>query len=308
MSDTQQVLSSDEVDALLKATQEKDYDLSKSLSTSARESGLHNVQALDNIAELTKVECEKILSSFFRRKIIIKAKEFNLSQLSNCLKNNSEKKVFSIVRLMPRDHYGMFAVDFGLLHHTINSLYGGHIDPAEPVMEHPGKVGLVIAEKISQLCLAGFVHACQEHGEVTSEIIKTSTLPNLSSNLVMDDQVYSLDMTICFDGVEAGLSIMIAENFMNELVPVREGDIKHREKDFWRTAIKTQVVDSVVSISVSLTDVNMKMQDFMTLKTGDLIPIGDPTLVYVCLNNLKLFRAKAGQANSKRVAKILSQI
>ena len=43
------------------------------------------------------------------------------------------------------------------------------------------------------------------------------------------------------------------------------------------------------------------MSDIMKLKSGDLIPIADPTDVFLCLNELKLFRASAGQANNKRV-------
>ena len=73
-------------------------------------------------------------------------------------------------------------------------------------------------------------------------------------------------------------------------------------------AIKTQVVDSIVNISISLPDVSMKANDFLNLKEGDLIPIGDPTMVYVCLNNYKLFRAVAGQSNSNLVVKITEQI
>lgn len=312
MSDEPQVLSSEEVDAILKVTKEKGNDLgtplvnSPSLPTEA--GAVLDSPALKNLAELTAIECEKNLISFLRKKIAIKFKSVTLAPLGSSLEADSEKNVYSVYRTMPNEHYGMFAQDLNFLHQTINLLYGGKFDFTEPVMEHPGKVGTIIAEKLTQLCLTGFTQACQDYGITTFEVIKTSVLPNLTSNLVLEDQVYILDLTVTYEENEAVMRFMIAEDFLNELMLSRKDENKHREKDFWRTAIQSQVVDSVVSVSINLPDVTVKGSDFMALKAGDIIPISDPTLVYVCLNNLKLFRAKAGQANSKRVVKILKQI
>ena len=72
-------------------------------------------------------------------------------------------------------------------------------------------------------------------------------------------------------------------------------------------AIENQVVDSNITIIASLPEINFKAKDLMSLKNGDLIPIGDPTLVDVYLNDVKLFCANAAQANSKRIIKILGE-
>ena len=129
--------------------------------------------------------------------------------------------------------------------------------------------------------------------------------PSLSS----EDKIYALELSFGLGEVEMTIRCMLPEAAIKELLVVtKKTEAKHREKDFWRTAIKTQVVDSIVNVSVSLPDVTLKVSELMALKAGDIIPISDPTLVYVCLNNLKLFRAKAGQSNAKRVAKIVAQI
>lgn len=311
MSD--QVLSSEEVDAILKVTQQKEQDLSKIVGNgdNANEKGKHYTYALTNINELVRSECEKNLTSFLRKKVILKTKSFNLSKVSACLSANPEaKNIYSVFRLSPNEHYGMILVDMALLHQMINLLFGGKINDKEQVIENPGKVGNIIAEKLCQLCLTAFSQACEEYGTVTFDILKTTTSQNLASNLGLEaeDQVYMMDLSIFFDEIETSLKILITEDFLIQFIPSKVEGNKHREKDFWRTAIKTQVVDSFVTIHVTLPDVSMKVKDFMALKEGDLVPISDPTMVYVCLNNLKLFRASAGQANSKRVAKIINQI
>src|SRR5579885_28421 len=300
MSD--QVLSSEEVDAILKVTQEKQQqDLSKIVGSgdSGGEKGKHYSYALNNINELVRSECEKNLSSFLRKKAIIKTKSFNLGKVSACLAADSDKKtVYSVFRLSPNEHYGMVLVDLGLLHQIINLLFGGKINANEKTIENPGKVGTIVAEKLSNLCLTALRDSCVEYGALTYDILKTTNSQNLASNLGLepDDQVYIMDLSIFFDEVETSLKLLLTEDFLIQFIPAKTEGSKHREKDFWRTAIKTQVVDSYVTINVTLPDVSMKVKDFMALKDGDLIPISDPTMVYVCLNNLKLFRASAGQA------------
>lgn len=310
MSD--QVLTSEEVDAILKASQEKSHDLSKIVGQgdfSNNEQEKHYTYALNNINELFRADCEKNLTSFLRKRIILKTKSASVTQVSACL-NENDKFVYSIFRINPKEQYGMVVIDMPILHQTINLLYGGKLNTKEQIMDHPGKVGAIIAEKLSQLCLTSFATACQEFGTLNYEIIKTTSSYNLASNLGLtgEDQVYMIESTVFFDEFETTIKFLVSEDFFLQFVPAKSDGHRHREKDFWRTAIKTQVVDSFVTISINMPDVTIKVRDFMALKEGDVVPIGDPTMVYVCLNNLKLFRAAAGQANSKRVAKIINQI
>lgn len=311
MSD--QVLSSEEVDAILKVTQEKKQDLSAIVGegdASKQDKGKHYTYALTNINEILRTELEKDITSFLRKRVILKTKSFHLTQVSEVFKNQTDKYIYSIFRISPNENYGMVCVDMPILDHTINLLYGGKLNTKEQVHDNPGKIGILIAEKIAQMLLSSFTFACQEYGAVNHETVKTTASTNLATNLGLneDDMIYLMELSIFFDEIETTLKFLISEDFLIQFIPVKSESHKHKEKDFWRTAIKSQVVDSIVTIHVSLPDVSMKVKDFMALKDGDIIPIGDPTVVYVCLNNLKLFRATAGQANSKRVAKIINQI
>jgi hypothetical protein len=61
-----------------------------------------------------------------------------------------------------------------------------------PPIETSGNMGIIIAEKLCQLALGGFTQACLDYRVVSAELVKTRTLLNLKSNLVMDDNVYTL--------------------------------------------------------------------------------------------------------------------
>jgi flagellar motor switch protein FliM len=310
MSDTR-ILTSEEVDAILKASQEQSQDLSNIISNEAiTKQGKQYSYGLVNINEVTRAECEKNLSSFLRKKVLVKSKTFNSAKLTTCLNEGADKKVYSMFRIMPQDYFGIFIIDYLLLHQAINLVYGGRVNAAEPTFSTPGKIGTIIAEKICQVFLTCFTQACQEYGEIICDVIKTTASLELISNMGLsdDDPIIMMELAVFLDEIESPLKILFSEDFLSNFIPARKDDNRHREKDFWKTAIKSQVVDSLVTISVTLPDVNIKVNDFMALKNGDTIPISDPTTVYICLNNIKLFRATAGQSNNKRVAKIISQI
>jgi flagellar motor switch protein FliM len=302
------LLSSEEVEAILKVSQEQPNDLSEILGGDHSEQHDDtNLHTLSNITELTRTEFEKIFSSFLRKKVVVKPGSFRAEKLSDCLSEAKDKSVFTVFRVAPNEHYGMFAISLPLLHHMINLIYGGTINNNDKIITNPGKVGLIVAEKICQLFLASFAEVCQEYDAISYELIKTSASANITFSLNLENEIYSAEYAICFDDVETNLKFMISKSFINDF------NVKHDKKGvhdnrFWQTAIKSQVVDSYVNISVAMPEVNMKVKDFMDLKDGDIIPIGDPTMVYLCLNNLKLFRGVAGQANNKLVVKILNQI
>jgi flagellar motor switch protein FliM len=309
---SEQVLSSEEVDAILQVTQNSNsHEVNFESLQGNSQPSTHDHNALTNLAELMRSEYEKMLSAFLRKKTQVKVKAVNLTNIGAVVNDDTEKNMFSIVRLMPNDEYGLYLINLNFLHQVINLLFGGQLSNAEAAMEIPGKMGTLIAEKLSRLALNGFTQACLDYGNFTADLLKTSAQLNLATNnnLALSERAYVFELTVFLDDLETTLKLMIPESFFKESIfsNIRD-EPKHREKDFWRAAIKMQVVDSLVTVSVSLPDMPLKVHDFMSWKAGDVIPIPDPTLVYVCLNSLKLFRAKAGQANSKRVVKILSQI
>ena len=308
----EQILTSEEVDAILKVTQEKSLDLgtlSTNIDASSQQIKKYSY-ALSDINDAIRSDVEKNLSALLRKRVIIKTKSSNFAPVSACLTENGDKNTLTVFRLLPSEQYGIFLVDMPFIDQAINLLFGGKVIAGDTPITIPGKVGLIISEKIADICLSAFIQACKDYGETSYDILKTAPTLNVASNLglTMDEQVYFIVLSVFFDEVETSLTFMIAEQFLSEFIPAKNPTRKHKDKDFWRTAIKTQVVDSMVVINVALPDINLKVKDFLELKTGDVIPISDPTLVYVCLNSLKLFRAVAGQANSKLVVKVLNQI
>lgn len=157
--DESKVLSTEEVDALSKATEGGVSDLTTLIHQKTSEEDLDklNTKALANIMELTWSEFEKIYSSFLRKKIVVKPKSTAFGPLSEILENKKEKHVYSVHQIMSKSYFSLTVVSLPLLHQAINLLYGGVTNAEDPIIEAPGKIGVLIAEKIADLVMDGFI-------------------------------------------------------------------------------------------------------------------------------------------------------
>ena len=305
-----QVLSTEEVEELLKATDGSGNDLSALLAPRGNNNEqVKNEHLLTNLVEALRLNSEKLLSSFLRKKIAIKSNPFNTSELNTCFNEITQQHVYAVFRVSPKDKCGLIIIDMQLLHQSINLLFGGKIDATDSIITHPGQIGLLISENIAQLFATAYVQAVKEYENIECEVLKTGFLPNLPTNYAIDDNVRTLDLSVILEDVQASVKYVFSECLLKDLMPVHDVEsTPPQERNIWHDQIQSQVVDSYVNISITLSEINMSVKDFMTLKQDDVIPVADPTQVYVCLNNTKLFKATAGQANSKLVAKITSKL
>ncbi len=300
------ILSSEEVDAIIKSAQTAsalDIESQEAVSTSSI-----NTNALNNIIENTRAEIENKLTVLLRKKIIVKNNPFELTNVKAIVEQATENNVYTSFKLHPSGSSTLVCADNNLLDVALNLLYGGKLQAQGDAPTKIGKIGVISAEKISGVILECLAVGCKEYDIISHEMYKASLSISNVNNLPEEEPIYKIDFIVMFDERETKISLNLTEEFLIKMIPFRAGKGAHREKDFWRTAIKSEVIDSYVTVNSTMADQKINLKDFMALKEGDEIEIGDPTVVYVCLNNLKLFRALACQSNDKIVVKIVSQV
>ena len=302
------VLLPEEVEAMINAAQEVDSNVLSTGEGSLDEESKINTNALNSILEATRNLIETKLTAIFRTKVGVENKPIVITQLEEIEKQASKDDMYSSFNILPSNLSTVICAEHAFLDDVINLLFGGSVDDISSADVPLGKIGKITAQKLTCMFVECLSETCQEYDSFTIEHYKTSG--NFSSiNTLPDDQdIYSINFTASYDNHESNFTLYIAEQFFINIIPVSNSSSKHREKDFWRKAIKGEVVDSYVNVTSVLTDVKVKMKDLKNLKEGDELEISDPTLVYVCLNKFKLFRGLAGQSNDKVVIKIVSQI
>ncbi len=305
------VLSPEEVDAILKAAQQAGDDAASNAAAPTEgdgETSTINTHALNVIYDTFCTELENKFTVLLRKKVTVKSKPPTVVVVSECIKQLHERDIHSGYKLNPSEAHCLVSIEYPMLDQSINLLYGGKMQEKIGEENWCGKIGLITSEKISRLVMSCFSDACKEYGKVESEHYKTNRVISNVNNMEDADKVYFSDVNLSFEEFTGKVSLFVHDSFFNNLIPATTGRDGHQERDFWRKAIKSEVMDSYVTIGTHIQDVKLKVKDFLALKEGDVLPITDPTLVFVCLNELKIYRGVAGQSNGKVVVKVVSQI
>lgn len=300
------VLSSEEVDAIIAAAQSASKAGIEGDAADQAESSNINTNALNRIVINVMQELEKKLAVLLRRKIAITQSPIRESKTEEFEQAVDRVICYSCYKLDPLGSSIITALDADFISVSLNLLYGGKVQPTDENIV--GNVGIITAEKIGAIILDCLQASCVEYTSFTHKAVKSSLIFNTINNIDANEKIYVIDFKSIIDEVETNFRIMLPEEFLLKLIPVKTGNAKHKDRDFWRTAIKSEVIDSYVTISTVLPDIRMKLKDFRQLHVGDEIEISDPTIVYVRLSELKLFRGLAGQSNAKMVVKVVGQI
>jgi flagellar motor switch protein FliM len=273
---------------------------------------------VNNIIASFTTESQLRLSSFLRKKVTLK---FN--SVTSCLFDEIEHDYSRLLmlnfRILPYDKYGLISFDFIFLHSVINLLYGGIITNNEPIMRSLGKSGIKIAQKVSEIVLTVFQESMVEYLRTNVKIAETSTHLSAVFKQEKYEKCYNISFCAYFDSLSCNINLIIPEKIFansdvevvgdtDEYLPDGEGRRSIIEHSLFDEKTRKDLIDSNVSVSIILPHIALKLRDVVNLKAGDIIPIGEPTSVFVTLNEKKLYKASAGQSNSHRAVKITEKL
>ncbi len=294
------------------ATQAKSYgSASFGASDDVPCQSLADNKKIIHITEFFAEEGSKRLSSFLRKKITIALNSISTGLFKE-IEHDYSKMLMLGFQAGPGEQFGFIMFDFLLLHSVINLLYGGKLSTDEQIIDTPGRTGIQIARKVSDICLQVFQDALNEH-------LKTDLLlSNLSTSLY---SVFNQKFDACcdfafnfsMDAVSGVLHLVIPESILVNITSEsgEHSDITEQDSDqdlYFSGQLKHELIDSKVTICAMLPDISLLVKDVVNLRAGDVIPIGDPTLVYIAHNQKKLFSAIAGQSSSRRIVEIIDTV
>jgi flagellar motor switch protein FliM len=271
-----------------------------------------------NIFKLFASESQIRLSSFLRKKIIIKFKSINYC-LFDEIDHDYTTSLMLNFQMSPHNKHGLITFDFIFLHSVINLLYGGATTSNETIMRQPGKSGLKIAVKVAEIFLDVLQESMIEHLKINLKILKLSSQLGSFFMKGNSEKCFNVSFSVLFDPIVCNLTLVIPEELIeSELLrenlhqsAIIEGK---KEQDMvssppvFDDKARKELIDSHITISANLANVTLKLRDVVNMKPGDIIPIDDPTLVYITLNKKNIFKASAGQSNQRRAVKILDKI
>ena len=284
------------MDSVDESIAEDDFnDVDKEQEESSFFSGISSkISPLENKTTTTLIQnfsinLQKELSDFIGTKatVDINSVVFSTSENSTLKKDNF---VISSFAISPIEHVGLFRFNYPFMHYIFDALFGAGTNNNSELISSLGKSGHKIAEKTAEICTNAFSKSLQEISSIKLKPLNLSDKPKTTISKHLPDYFFELTFTAEINGSSTMFSLIVPEALFEEITAIEKNHHSSGQRNkIVDEEIKKDIISSSVTLIATLDDIKLKIKQIMELKSGDLIPISDPTVVFLTHNNKKIF-------------------
>lgn len=313
-----QVLSQSEVDALLAAVSDGEIDSGMDSGSSGSSSSdekvvvVYDLTSQDRIIRGRLPQLDVIYEKFMRafrvslssalRKIatlnhastdFLKFGEFiNTLPMPTCM---------SVLRFNSLRGSALFVIESKLAYALVDSFFGGQDQPYTKV---EGKdftpIELQIVRKVVDLAISDLESAWASVEQIDCTFVRTEINPQFVGIVPPTDIVIASTFDVELENANGTITIVVPystiEPIKQKLSTGFQVESDQTDKKLWTATITEQLMDTEVEVVVNLGGTKIALEDLMTLKKGDVIPLDqDATGEFdVFIEGVKKFKSYYG--------------
>ena len=315
-----QVLSQEEVDALLSAMAEGEIDLEmdkkeepgvKSYGFTTQSIMLRDqFYALDEIFDKFASSLRNSLSFSYQRSIDVELVSTEMIYFEECLKTFSNPTHFNIFRMEPLIGSALLAIEPSLVLSLIDCMFGGDGKPLNQVREFT-----LIEQRMMRKFVVEVLKIMQQSWESVAKlelsVTKTETNPDFLHLVAPDDLVIVLIFNISGNRFSGNMYLCISYLMLD---PIKEKLSYTYLRDAalentWNSQLQELVKRSKVQVAGELGNVTgYTVRDLLKLQVGDVIMLdmGPQDPVIVTVEKLPKYQAFPGVVRGNRAVQITS--
>jgi len=315
------ILSKDELDALMDGVRKGDVDTSASMPPGEVRS--HDFSRQDRtvrgklpaLAEIQERAARHARDHFYRvlrRRCDVIAGAVQTETFTDCLNALAPSASVHVARAKPLRGNALVAIDAVLASTFIDHFFGGagRAKPETKTRERtPGEQRIV--QIAVREALAAFSAAW---APVTAlELEPADAAANLQFATLFDgaDIVCVFRLRVVFEGGEGDLRLVLPYAMIESVRHLLDGSPKTERVDrdeAWSGALRDEVLDAEIELSSNLVETRIRIGDFLKLRPGDVIPIDLPELVTLGADEIPLFHARFGTAGGNNAVRVVEAV
>ena len=311
-----QVLSQNEVDALLAAVSDGDVgtpEVAKESTSSVKTSDDKKVVSYDLTSQdriirgrLPQLEViyEKFmrafrvsLSSSLRKIASISLTSTEFLKFGEFINTLPMPTCMSVLRFNNLRGSALMVIESKLAYALVDSFFGG---ADRPYTKIDGKdftpIELSIVRKVVELAIHDLENAWASVEKIGCSFVRTEVNPQFVGIVPPTDVVIASTFDVELENATGTISMVIPyatiEPIKQKLSTGFQVESDQTDKKLWTAIIKEQLMDTELEIRVNLGETSILLEDLMSLKVGDVIPLTQDATGELDINveNVKKFR------------------
>ena len=305
----QDLLSQDEIDALLHGVDDGDIDTEEDNS----EDGIrdYDLASQDRIVRGRMPTLEMINERFAR---------YTRISLFNLLRRNADVSTggvqimkfgeyihtlyvptsLNIIKMRPLRGSGLFIFDAKLVFKLVDNFFGGDGRHAKIEGREFTPTENRVVQMVLEQVFIDMKEAWNAIFKVDFEYVNSEVNPSMANIVSPSEVVVISTFHIELDGGGGDLHLALPYSMiepMRELLDAGVQSDVDEVDERWSNTIKDDLLDAVVPINATVLENQISLRDVSNLKEGDVIPVDLPEHVTVTANSVPMFHAQLGQKN-----------
>ncbi|MCW9024335.1 MAG: flagellar motor switch protein FliM [Gammaproteobacteria bacterium] len=316
------LLSQDEIDALLHGVDSGDVDTSDELAAHDGVARQFDFASHDRIVRGRMPTLEMVNERFARRfrvslfNMLRRSAEISVSGVQMVKFSEYVHSMFvptslNIIRVKPLRGSALCVFDPKLVFILVDNFYGGvgrhaKIEGREFSATEQRVISMVLDDIFQDLMVAWKPVLSLEFQFVSSEVN-----PQFANIVSPTEVVVVSTFHIELDGGSGDFQVTMPYAMLE---PIRElldagvqSDVTEKDER-WAISLREDIKSAEIHLSSTLTEVEMNLDKLSKLKVGDILPIDMPDEVVVSAEGVPVFRGSYGVSNGNKAIKIKGQV
>lgn len=303
------LLSQDEIDALLHGVDDVDEDDNDGEGGSAAE---YDFSSQDRIVRGRMPTLEMVNERFARH---LRISLFNLMRRTTEVSINGVQMLkfgeyihtlfvptsLNMVRFRPLKGTALITLEARLVFILVDNFFGG--DGRYPA-KIEGREFTPTERRIIQLLLKivfeDYMEAWAPVMDVEFEYLDSEVNPSMANIVSPTEVIVVCSFHIELDGGGGDFHIALPYSMLEPIRELLDAGVQSDREDTdqrWSAALKDEIMDVEVELEVGLGEVELTLRKIMEMEAGDIIPFDMPDELVVKTEDLPSFRGKLGQVN-----------
>ncbi len=305
----QDLLSQDEIDALLHGVDDGDIDTEDEQSEGGVRS--YDLASQDRIVRGRMPTLEMINERFAR---------YTRISLFNLLRRNADVSTggvqimkfgeyihtlyvptsLNIVKMRPLRGAGLFIFDAKLVFKLVDNFFGGDGRHAKIEGREFTPTENRVVQMVLQQVFIDMKEAWNAVFKVDFEYINSEVNPAMANIVSPSEVVVISTFHIELDGGGGDLHLALPYSMIEPMRELLDAGVQSDVDDVderWANTIRDDLLDASVPLNTTILENKISLRKVSNLKAGDIIPVDMPEYAVVSANKVPMFRAQLGQKN-----------
>ena len=317
------LLSQDEIDALLHGVDDVDEDESLTDSANSAETSDYDFSSQDRLVRGRMPTLEMINERFARH---MRISLFNMMRRTAEVSINGIQMIkfgeyvhtlfvptsLNMVRFRPLKGTALITMEARLVFILVDNFFGGD---GRYHAKIEGREFTPTERRIVQMLLKiifeDYKVAWSPVMDVSFEYLDSEVNPSMANIVSPTEVVVISSFHIELDGGGGDFHVVLPYAMLEPIRELLDAGLQSDKEDTdmrWSKALRDEIMDVSVEISTKFIEVTLSLKKIMDLKAGDIIPIVMPEHITVLVEKLPSFRAQLGQSRNNLALKIESKI